>query len=90
MVIERLPWAVTIRNVTPGRATAEHPENPVQNLARGTARPSGLSSRWNQGLDERPLVIRQLVATYHNLSSNPPIRGGRRGEYPFTPFSDRA
>jgi hypothetical protein len=63
MVIHRLPGAKAIRQITPGCAGAENPENTIEqrsSITRRTSCPCGTA--WHVRFDQRPLLVRELVA----------------------------
>src|SRR3712207_3937449 len=64
-ISDRLPGAVPIRHVTPGSTRPVNPQDAIDNTAmvhRRTARMWLL--RWQQGVQSRPLCVRQISSAH--------------------------
>ena len=67
--VHRLPWPVTLRQITPCRTAPRDPEDSVQYLPRIFLRPSQRSSLplWKVFLKLFPFLIRDLITSNHFL-----------------------
>jgi hypothetical protein len=68
--------------VLPARATAQNPEDAVEDFARippGSAAPIGPAWRhWNQRFDDRPLFVRQFFTSCHAIDRSTMAQGFMR------------
>src|SRR2546421_8352389 len=65
MMVDRLPGTVALRQITPGSAAAQDPEERVQDFPRGLARPAAPTlACGKQVIDQVPLLVRELVAMH--------------------------
>lgn len=90
-MIRRLPRAKTLRQISPRRAAAQHPEQRVGHLARRAPRSARACQLRQQRLDQGPLFVRQFVAAHQaNSSAKLPCGGTKREAYYVPSFSDTA
>src|SRR5215831_12588206 len=69
--IHALPGSVAFRDVAPGGARVEAPENAVDNAAvilRGTTAAAVMPRLWQERLETFPLLVRQFIAVSHGWS----------------------
>lgn len=67
-----LPGPVTIRQVTPGRTSAQLPQDRVDDLTVIPPPPPTTLPRRQQWLDHRPCLVRQLTTTNHDRNPTEP------------------
>ena len=70
--MRRLPGPVTIRQVTPGRTSAQLPQDRVDDLTVIPPPPPTTLPRRQQWLDHRPCFVRQLTTTNHDRNPTEP------------------
>ena len=68
-LVHRLPRAVSLRQVAPGRSASGDPEDAIQHLPGFPPRTSfvALLSLWEIGLQSFPFVVCQFVPSYYPL-----------------------
>src|SRR5580658_390016 len=74
--VDRVPVAVLLRHIAPGRTAAQPPQNAIDNIAiilgwAASAALAGFSFDRQQNLQNPPLCFRQIAATHDCVLSNP-------------------
>jgi hypothetical protein len=87
VVVDRLPRPEPFGEIPPWRPTAQHPEHPIEHRPGIPEMSAGCRVR-DQGLDQRPLFIRELVTAHPFCPPILAVRGEWWAGYALRPFSD--
>jgi hypothetical protein len=67
-VVDRIPWAETLWNISPRNAGVEDPENAIEHLAWFASGVSAQTTIRKLGLDKPPLRTEQLITAGHSIA----------------------